>query len=312
MQSINHALKKMFPKSMDANLEEIQKQLLENPEIQEFLFEHQEQITPAVITRGLTKLYQFDQESKNCCTCEGLSHCMNMIKGYKPRLIINGQSIDLQYERCHYKIRHDDMMEKAKLIHSFYIPKEILSASFETLDTPDDEENPRYQAIKAAADFVFNFKPGVKTKGLYLYGTFGVGKTYIMGALANALAKQNISSAMIYAPDFFREIKSSIGEQNIDEKLDVVKKVPVLIFDDFGAESMSAWIRDEILGAILQYRMMENLPTLYTSNLDFDALEEHLAYSHKSGIERMKAMRVMERIKHQTIPLFLDGKNRRV
>lgn len=39
-----------------------------------------------------------------------------------------------------------------------------------------------------------------------------------------------------------------------------LKMQTVLILDDIGAEFLSSWFRDEILGAILQYRMMERLP----------------------------------------------------
>ncbi len=35
-----------------------------------------------------------------------------------------------------------------------------------------------------------------------------------------------------------------------------------------------------------------------TSNLDLDELEDHLAHSDKGGIERLKAKRIMERIRH--------------
>src|SRR5690606_7794142 len=130
-------------------------------------------------------------------------------------------------------------------------------------------------------------------KGLYLYGKFGVGKTFIMGAIANELADRQIETMLVYTPDFFREMKQSIGDGTITEKLDRVKNAQVLILDDIGAEGISSWIRDDVLGVILQYRMMENLPTLFTSNYDFDELEEHLAYSERSGYERLKAMRIM-------------------
>lgn len=74
---------------------------------------------------------------------------------------------------------------------------------------------------------------------------------------------------------------------------------------------MSSWVRDDILGVILQHRMLEKLPTLYTSNYDFDELEEHLAYSQKGGIEQLKSKRIMERIRHFAEPVFIEGENRR-
>ena len=50
--------------------------------------------------------------------------------------------------------------------------------------------------------------------------------------------------------------------------------LPVLMLDDLGAESMTSWGRDEVLGTILQFRMLESLPTFFTSNFDFKELAE--------------------------------------
>lgn len=92
----------------------------------------------------------------------------------------------------------------------------------------------------------------------------------------------------------------------------MLKEVPVLILDDIGAETLSPWARDEVLGAILQYRVSENLPVLYTSNYTYDELEEHLAHSQKAGVEQLKAMRIMERIRYYTDAYKVDGINRRI
>src|SRR5699024_12021798 len=71
----------------------------------------------------------------------------------------------------------------------------------------------------------------------------------------------------------------------------------VLMLDDIGAETQSAWFRDDILGSILQYRMMEQLPVFFTSNYTMDQLETILSTTSKGGIEEVKAGRIMERIK---------------
>ena len=112
-----------------------------------------------------------------------------------------------------------------------------------------------------------------------MYGKFGVGKTYLLGAIANELARKKISSMLVYFPEFLREIKSSIQDNSIGEKIDAVKRVQVLMLDDIGAEAMSSFVRDDVLGAILQFRMLENLPTFFTSNFDFKQLEHHLTYT---------------------------------
>ena len=89
------------------------------------------------------------------------------------------------------------------------------------------------------------------------------------------------------------------------------KQADVLMLDDIGAETLSAWFRDEVLGAILQYRMMEQLPVFFTSNYTMDQLEEILATTTKGDVERVKAGRIMERIKQVSTEVFVSGSNRR-
>lgn len=52
-------------------------------------------------------------------------------------------------------------------------------------------------------------------------------------------------------------------------------KLDLLLLDDIGAETVTNWSRDEILGTILQYRMENNLSTFITSNLNISELEGH-------------------------------------
>jgi primosomal protein DnaI len=191
-----------------------------------------------------------------------------------------------------------------------YIPKDILEAQFDQIDVEMDEAS-RFKAISLAQDFVEQYNNGKRPKGLYLYGSFGVGKTYILGAIANELASHKISSMLVYVPEFMRELKGSFQNSSLDEKLDVVKKIPVLMLDDIGAESMSSWMRDDILGTILQYRMLENYPTFFSSNFNLKQLQHHLAFSQRGEEEPVKAARIMERIKHMAIPIELIGRNRR-
>ena len=90
----------------------------------------------------------------------------------------------------------------------------------------------------------------------------------------------------------------------------MIKKVPLLLIDDIGAENVTLWGRDEILGTILQYRMEEGLTTFFTSNLTYEELESALSLS-KGKVDSLKATRIMERIKNLTVNMNLIGENRR-
>jgi primosomal protein DnaI len=289
---------------------DLKKQVLNHPEIQAFITNHTSEIEDGMVERSLGKLFEFMNQSKNCEQCPSLAECKNLLQGYHPRLVIQGRIIDLQYDKCPTKEAHDERKKHESLIKSMYIPKDILEAQFDQIDVEMDETS-RFKAISLAQDFVEQYNNGKRPKGLYLYGSFGVGKTYILGAIANELASHKISSMLVYVPEFMRELKGSFQNSSLDEKLDVVKKIPVLMLDDIGAESMSSWMRDDILGTILQYRMLENVPTFFSSNFNLKQLQHHLAFSQRGEEEPVKAARIMERIKHMAIPIELIGRNRR-
>ncbi|WP_240374643.1 primosomal protein DnaI [Bacillus piscicola] len=308
MQSIRSSLDAYRGKSQwHKRYETLKQEVLSYPKIQSFLTKHP-QIPNEQIERNMAKLFEYKRERQHCDSCPGLADCPNMMKGYQPEIVNNNSQLIVQYRPCHLKQQADALLKRQSLIKSMYIPKEILDASFDKMER---DHASRLSASHLCLKFALKAKPGEDAHGLYVHGKFGVGKTYMMGAAANELAARNISSMLVYVPDFFREMKQALSDGSVQEKIDQVKNVDVLILDDIGAETTSAWVRDDILGVILHYRMMEKLPTLYTSNYDYEELETHLAYSQKGGIEQLKAKRIMERIKHLTTPVFMEGRNRR-
>lgn len=307
MEPIQDTLSEMMKKSQfQTTFSKIKDEIVTNRDIQKFL--QKISATDEMIDRSLAKLYEFHRQHSNCLNCRGLDQCMNVMPGYSPELVVVHGAVDVMYERCPLKEKDDEEQKQRQLFESMYIPKEMLNVRFSDLDVDPQ----RIEAIDAAEKYVNEFEPGKTKHGLYFYGDFGVGKTFITCAIANELAlSKKVKSMIVYTPDFFRELKHSIGQDTFHEKLNYIKTVPLLILDDIGSETISTWIRDDVLGAILQYRMMEGLPTLYTSNYDYDGLEDHLAYSEKSGTELLKAKRIMERIRHYTIPQYIGGANRR-
>ncbi|WP_047153152.1 primosomal protein DnaI [Aneurinibacillus tyrosinisolvens] len=307
MQSMNKILSSYMNKA-GYSFEEIVNEVANKPEVVELRKKHPE-IQATHITRSLSRIKQSVDEAENCRHCPGLAECPNLLKGHRAVLDWTGMSIETRHAACQLQVMDRQQKEREKLIRTHHIPKEILTASFTTIDHDDE----RIEAIEAIINFCMKVEPGKSgTKGLYLYGPFGVGKSHLMGATARKLADKGIASLMVYTPDFFREIKDSLQDNTVQQKIAVLKEVPVLILDDIGAEMLSPWARDEILGAILQYRVSENLPVLYTSNYTYDQLLDHLAYSQKAGVEQLKAMRIMERIRYYTDAYQVNGTNRRL
>lgn len=288
----------------------MRREILENKEVQKFLAENDTVVTKEMVERSLPKLNEFISQTPTCCKAASTACCTNYLPGFVPKLYILRGNIEIKYEPCEQKKLEDEHRETAKMISSMHMPKDVLKATLKDLMIDDKS---RLEIAHKAADFIAQYKtigilPG---KGFYLYGKFGVGKSFVLGAIANELATLKVRSVVVFVPEFLREMKNSIQDQTLNEKLDYVKKAPVLMLDDIGAETMTSWTRDEILSTILHYRMSEQLPTFITSNFDYAGLEHHLAQSQRGDVEVVKAARIMERIKAITIPIQMEGINRR-
>ncbi|CQR48097.1 Primosomal protein DnaI [Paraliobacillus sp. PM-2] len=311
MEPIQSSLKRWMRenRSFQTIYGEMKQEILADPEVKVIL-ESNPSLTNEAIDRQLMKLYEYHTQNKNCDNCPNGGCSNNVLPGYKPRIEINGQEIHIYYEKCKYKIQREQQQQRANLIKSLHMPKDILQASIRQLD---DRDPKRHDAIRKVISYVSKLDKGkVPEKGLYFYGPFGVGKTYFLGAIANELADHNIACMLIYMPEFVREMKSSLGDDSLQNKIEQFKSIPVLMIDDIGAESISAWFRDEILGSILQYRMMERLPVFFSSNYSLSQLEKHLAVTSKGDIEELKAGRIIERIKQlsENVPLFSENRRK--
>ncbi|RPF55395.1 primosomal protein DnaI [Aquisalibacillus elongatus] len=309
MESIQSALSKWMKgkESFQKSLNNMEEDVLSSKDVQAFLKQHPE-ITEDQIRKQLIKLYEYDVQSKACEKCPSLEKCCNVVSGYAPEIRYENGLIKLSYHECPRKEKHLEEVEKQKFIQSLHMPKEIHEASFDKIYL---DEEARINVFSQVKKFFDQSDEELPKKGLYLYGKFGVGKTYILAALANALADQRIDTYFIYMPELVREMKASINDSSINGKIDRFKNASVLILDDIGAEFSSAWFRDEVLGAILQYRMMERLPVFFTSNYAPDELESILSKSGKGDHEQLKAARIMERIKQVSETYEVVGQNYR-
>lgn len=275
-------------------------QILADPDVAAFIAK--EKLTAIEIQRSISKLNQYITE-RNRFLLQDDSY---IAKGYKPILVKNEGYADVSYEETPELIEKERQEAIKKRLNLLHLPTSLKEASLAQVDLDDVG---RYQAFEVLTNFVAEY-PSYQ-KGVYLYGDFGVGKSYMMAALAHDLSeKRSVSTTLLHYPSFVLDVKNSISSGLVQEKVTAVKLAPILILDDIGAEQSSSWIRDEILQVILQHRMQENLPTFFTSNFNFSDLERHFATS-KNGDETWQAKRVMERIKFLATEVRLEGVNRR-
>lgn len=255
-----------------------------------------------------SKLEDTTKELEHCKNCKGILNCGNQVKGYVCFPSVSEGNLLFGYIPCKYKKQLDKKTLYQKNIFTFNMPKYILDSSMKDIYADDKS---RLSTIKWIKKFLDTYDGSKKSKGLYLNGNFGCGKTYLICAMFNELAKNGIRVAIVYYPEFLRKLKENFNDSDSYENLiNKIKKTPVVLFDDIGAETTTQWSRDEILGTILQYRMEEGLTTFFTSNLSLEELEQHLSSSSK-GVDYVKARRIMERIKQLTDNITMISENKR-
>ncbi|MFC0232796.1 primosomal protein DnaI [Vagococcus entomophilus] len=307
MEDVGEELSKVLEsKRLDERYSALMQKVLDDRDVRMFIEAHREQVTDEDIQKSYAKLYEFVQEKKKY----QLNDPSMIAPGYEPKLFLNFHYIDVTYVPTETLLKRQAEEQIRSRVRSMNMPKDVREASVGRLDMTSD----RSKAIQALLDFidVYTATPTNFHQGLYLQGSFGVGKTYMLGALANALAERGYRSTLVHFPTFAVEMKQAIGKDTMLEKLETIKKSPILMLDDIGADSMSSWIRDDVLGVILQYRMQEQLPTFFTSNFSMQQLEsEHLRVSQRGEEEPLKAKRIMERIRYLSKEIVMVGKNRR-
>ncbi|EAF0350922.1 TPA: primosomal protein DnaI [Listeria monocytogenes] len=306
MDNIERTLGQLFEgRDFEKEYQGLKQQVLHYQPIQDFFKEHKEEVTEQLVNQNLSNLYEFMTQHKKFTEQEE-----TLMPGYAPKLVLNGEFITVTYYPTKEKIEEDKRRAVERRIRSLYMPKQVVDANLADFYT--DEES-RQLALVEAYQFLNNYPPksGERVKGLFIHGSFGTGKSYLLGALAKELALKGISSTLVYLPEFMREVKQSISDNTVGEKIQFAKETEVLMLDDIGAESMTAWTRDEVLGAILQFRMQEELPTFFSSNYNMDQLENHLMFSQNGTEEKLKARRIMERVRYLSKEVNLEGKNRR-
>ncbi len=306
MKSIGNVIKENYSFSQEKLKEDYTQALQQNPTLKKLATSLN--LPATYLMKYTTSLETSAKELNHCKHCKNILDCKNSYTGhvFYPELLNDNLVFD--YVPCKYKQELDQKNKYKKNIYLFEIPKEIKEASMKKIDITNPD---RAEIITWLAHFIEQYQPNKEIKGLYLNGNFGSGKTYLISAALNELAKKDHQIAIIYYPEFLRSLKESFGDpETYNEKFKRIKKVELLLIDDIGAETMTEWSRDEVLGTILQYRMQEKLTTFFTSNLTIKDLEEHFSISTR-GIEKVKAKRIIERIKQLTIEMTLISENKR-
>lgn len=135
-------------------------------------------------------------------------------------------------------------------------------------------------------------------RGLYLYGSIGVGKTFAAACIANELSRKHYRCIVT---NFNRIVNSVWTREHRQEILDDLNSYDLLVIDDLGTEFDTKFIQS-LVYEIIDNRYRMGLPLVITSNISYNSLEKT-----KSEFLRRAYSRIME----MCHPIEVVGINRR-
>ena len=256
-----------------------------------------------VLMKYTSRLESTTSELRNCKNCPGLEFCENELKGFVNFPQVSDNSLVFSFVPCKYKKENDKYISK---VTYYETPKVLREARMSNIFLDDDARSEVLDYLKI---FMSEYP---NKKGVYLYGSFGSGKSYIINAVLNELSRKGQSCVSVYYPTLLKKLKDSFNKKTVsyEQVYNELLFCDVLLIDDIGAENNSPWARDEVLGGILQSRMDNDKITFFTSNCNLEQLEEHLAETSMSS-DKVKARRIIERVKQLSVPIELVGENKR-
>jgi DNA replication protein DnaC len=127
-------------------------------------------------------------------------------------------------------------------------------------------------------EFAYNqaklFSQGKTKPWLFMHGRYGCGKTHLASAIANVSVENGTQTLFITVPDLLDSLRFSYGnaETTFEERFEQIRTSPLLILDDFGTQNATPWAQEKLF-QIINYRYINKLPMVVTTNLNLDDIE---------------------------------------
>jgi DNA replication protein DnaC len=129
-----------------------------------------------------------------------------------------------------------------------------------------------HDALNASAEFAKELKGW-----LLLEGAYGCGKTHLAAAIANQAVQSGVPTLFITVPDLLDSLRFAYNdpETTFEARFEDIRNANLLVMDDFGTQNATPWAQEKLF-QIINYRYINKLPTVITTNLILDEIESRI------------------------------------
>lgn len=127
---------------------------------------------------------------------------------------------------------------------------------------------------------------------LMLQGGYGCGKTHLAAAIANFAVSMGVPTLFLTVPDLLDALRFAYGAEDttFEERFDQIRNAKLLVLDDFGTQNATGWAQEKLF-QIINYRYINKLSTVITTNLSLDEIEPRIR-SRLADPELVSAVRM--------------------
>lgn len=128
---------------------------------------------------------------------------------------------------------------------------------------------------------------------LLLQGPYGCGKTHLAAAIANYAVEMGVPTLFLTVPDLLDMLRFSYdsSDTTFADRFNEIRNATLLVLDDFGTQNATEWAQEKLF-QIVNYRYINKLPLVVTTNLALDEIEARLR-SRLADPELVTAVRIM-------------------
>jgi DNA replication protein DnaC len=127
---------------------------------------------------------------------------------------------------------------------------------------------------------------------MLLQGGYGCGKTHLAAAIANFAVSMGVPTLFLTVPDLLDALRFSYNSEDttFEERFDQIRNAQLLVLDDFGTQNATGWAQEKLF-QIINYRYINKLSTVITTNLLLDEIEARIR-SRLSDPDLVSAVRI--------------------
>ena len=286
-----------FDKELENTRNQSLQELIKRQDIREFV--EKNHLTKKALEDAWVDLLAYVDDHEPCLHCHGINECPKMNKG---------QQITLSYETyvhrdvksCQYGLEKHENDQLLSRFHYNNMSTRLALTNINDISNKEIKNKKNYILTRKLIDYVNN----PQTTGFLVCG--GPIRTKLMAGMMNELARRGYEVGLCHVPTLMADVKASFNSNEDTSLVDLVKNIPYLLLDSVGEENVTNWSRDEVLAMILDYRILNELPTFMTSAYGFEDLETIYTNKYNDKREQLRAKNIVSKMKALCCEIIID------